>query len=379
MTTQTGKARDARPSGGRPTQNPGAGALDDLGAAAAAGVAEILAVEVNRCRDAVAKALEQAIGGSTAATQPGITGLVDKLMAAAAAASNAADQRARAEIHVEVERVQSALAQTRSELEKTRQQVETTIARIQTEQAARTQAETELKKERESLKAVRNDLQAEQAARAKADAAVKDAEQARRKMMSAHETETQALRGEVEKHKAEAAGLHKQIDAEKAERARLVNAIQQVVNPGEIAAPAPAPQPSAGANGKESAAAASTRSSSVTVSERKVEPAAKPAAPAVTEPEPDPQLLAYVQHLFTTLEAMYSADVSKGRKSDDLVNSLTQYLRSARTVFQNHVGAPENGELTFFDRHLSEMLDAETPFARHLGIAAYECSKTEQA
>ena len=77
---------------------------------------------------------------------------------------------------------------------------------------------------------------------------------------------------------------------------------------------------------------------------------------------------------------MYAADVSAGRKSDDLVSRLTQNLRSARNVFRNHIGAAENDELAIFDQQLSKLLETpeETAFTRHLGIAAYECLKPER-
>jgi hypothetical protein len=360
-------------------------APEDLRGTTVHDAAALLAAEIERCRAVARKTLaslketittlerstDEAIGNSQS-SQAGVTALADKLAAAANAASNAAAQRARTEARVELEKVQATLTAVKTDLEKTREQLQTANTNLQAEQKARGEAESALKQERESLKAAGDKLLAEQRARAQADAALKEAEKAKQELTSTHEAQLKTLRTQVEGHHAEVAQLQQQIDAEKGERMRLVNAIRGVVDPGEHAPPAP---PLKFVPKSKEPAPATPAASSKPATERKAE-----SAPAKTanQPEPEPELVAYVQHLFNTLEAMYSADVSAGRKSDDLLNRLTQNLRSARNVFRNHIGASEAADLTLFDQQLAELLGnpEESAFARHLGIAAYECSKS---
>jgi DNA repair exonuclease SbcCD ATPase subunit len=372
----------------------------DLRGTAAADAAALLAAEIERCRTAARKTLaslketiatlerssDEAIGNNQA-SQAAVTAFAEKVAAAANAASNAAAERARSEVRAQLEKVQASLDAVRSDLEKTREQLQASTANLQAEQKSRQQAESDLKRERESLKAMGDKLQAEQAARTQADAALKDAEKARQEaekkrqeaeksrqdVVASHDAEIKALRAELEAQQSEVARVRQQLEAEKAERARLVSAIRGVVDPGESAAAAPQPKP---AKPKEAAPAAPAATSKPAAERKSESPQGKTAG----EPAAEPELVAYVQHLFNTLEAMYSADVSAGRKSDDLLNRLTQNLRSARNVFRNHIGAPEGADLTLFDHQLSELLGnpEESAFARHLGIAAYECSKAER-
>ena len=367
-------------------------APNDVRGTAAADAAALLAAEVERCRVAARKTLaslkdtvaalerscDEAIGGGQAAAQAGVTAFADKLAAAAAAAANTAAERARAEVRSELEKVQASLTAAKAELEKAREQLQAAGAKVEKEQSARAQAEAELKREREALKTTGEKLQAEQTARAHAERALKDAEKARQELAGTHESQLKALRAELEGHQAQLARAQQQIDAEKAERSRLVNAIRGVVDPGESAAAAadlkPTSKPKEPAR-TPAAAASAPAPERKPQTESKTDAADKPA-----EPEGEPELVAYVQHLFNTLESMYTADVSAGRKSDDLLNRLTQNLRSARNVFRNHIGADE-GDLKLFDQQLAALLGnpEETAFARHLGIAAYECSKAERA
>ena len=375
----------------RPTLRVGSAerALQDLREAAATDVAALLNAESERCRDTARQTLgslkhaladleqscDEAIAGNRGETRDSIAGFVERLMAAAGEASEAAAQRADMDAQAEIEQVQAALREMRAELAKEREQLQALNASFEMERSRRVQAEIALNGARESLLSLTDKLQLAETASAQAEAALKDAEHARQELMLTHESQLEALRAEAARHRAEVSRLQQHIDAEKAERARLVAAIQRAVDPGEP----PPPVPHAKAHSSPGASPSGAVATSMPApTQGSVEAAAQPES-ATAESE-HPELVAYIEHLLTTLDAMYAADVSARKTSADLVNRLTQNLRSARTVYRNYVGASEGTELTLFDRQLTRVLanPDDTSFARHLGIAAYECQKAER-
>jgi hypothetical protein len=386
---------EAQHPAGRPTLVIGSTerAIEDIRAGATSDTTALLKAEIERCRGTVRQAFDgmkdalagfertcdQALGAGSAEASAALAGVVERMVAAATAASVAAAHRARAEARVEVDELQAVVAKLHETQELDREQLKSLTDEFEQVSQKLAAATGDLASVTARLETASSDLAAERSGRAETEAALKDAEgrlhkadEERRGLTAAHDTRVRALQSELESLRGELARLQKQAEAERAERARLVAAIQQVVAPGEIAAAIttpPAPPPPAAPPAPAVASAPPAPSPS--------------AAPQEMPPPPtsDPELVIYVEHLLKTVEAMYAEDVAARRKPDDILNRLTDNLRSARNVFRNHVGASDPEELTLFDYQLTTILNTteDTAFGRHLGIAAYECQKARRS
>jgi hypothetical protein len=381
---------EAQAPAGRPTLVIGSTerAIEDIRASATADTSALLKAEIERCRGAVRQAFDgikdalagferscnQSLGAGSAEASAALAGVVERLVAAATAASEAAAHRARAEARVEIDELQGVLAKLREAQDLDRQQLESLTGEFETTSAKLTAAAGEVTTLTAQLKTATDELAAErtqaQTARATAESALKQAEEERRGLVAAHEGQVQTLQADVESLRGELSRLQRQAEAERAERARLVAAIQQVVAPGDLAVAVPVAAP----------VATPEPPPAPPVVEK---PAAAVASALEMPPPPssDPGLVIYVEHLLKTVESMYAEDVAARRKPDDVLNRLTDNLRSARNVFRNHVGASDPEELTLFDYQLTKILNTteDTAFGRHLGIAAYECQKARKS
>jgi hypothetical protein len=331
--------------------------LQELRSVAVAEMSTLFGLELDRYRDAwrhtfdsvkgtlaeLERACDAAVGKNPVQATSALSSIIERLVAAATTATEAAAQRARAESRAEVLNVQQTLSQVEGELQRTRE---------------------ELQRQREELSAVVDSLAKEQTASARAEAALQEAQNLQRQTVSSYESQVQALRSELW-------GIQQQVESERAVRAKLVTAIRQAVEiegPGAKATVATAAQ----AEFKPE----SDRKQVVTSPE-----AAKPAPdeesiPYDSKTPPDPALVTYVQHLLDTAEAMYNADASAKRGTPDLLDRLTDHLRSARVLFLQRTGVPtDRRESTLFDQLLTHRLNttADTAFGRHLGIAAHAC------
>ena len=282
--------------------------------------------------------LEAAVVKDGVEPTPSITGLVERLVAVATAAAEAAGQQIRTEAQAEVARVQA-----------------------------------ELTRQRDELNAIGQSLAAERAARARAESALKDAEGVRRQVASAYESQIASLRGELELNRTELFRLQQQIDTERTERAGLIAAIKQVVkvDHGESNAPVPATS--------EEPSPVESQAAEVTIAPATAPMIATPVINGGTPdaeqvPDPDPELVAYARELLGKAEAMYWADVSARRNTSDLIDRLTSNLRRARLMFARRMGVTDLKETAIFEHQLAEALNTseEPSFSRHLGIAAYE-------
>jgi hypothetical protein len=302
-----------------------------------------MSVELARYRDAWRQTLEtvkEALAALEAAVvkdgvepTPAISGLVERLVAVATAAGEAAGQQIRAEARAQVARVQA-----------------------------------ELLRERDELKAVSHDLDAERLARARAEAALEEAERARRQSVSVYESQLEALRAEVEANRAELSRLQEQIDAAQAERAGLVAALKHAVTRDVVRADTPRPTFAKSIPVRESASTEANMASAAAPVAGSGEDEARHLA------DPDPTLVAYARELLGKAEAMYWTDVSARRSTSELIDRLTSNLRRARLMFARRIGVTDLKETVVFEQQLAEALNTtENPsFSRHLGIAAYE-------
>jgi hypothetical protein len=282
--------------------------------------------------------LEAASDKGSAEPASAVAGLVERLVAVATAAADAAGQHIRAEARAEVVRMQTTVEALRAEL----------------------------LREREQLKTLRQTLETERATRARAEKAAEEARGVRHQMVSEHEVDMQALRADLEAKGAEIVRLQQHIEGERTARQGLIAAMKQAVS---IVEATNAPQ-----------AAAPAQPTSLQADVAGVTSNAAAALAAAEEPEPDPvpqfdpELVAYARELLGKTEAMYAADLAARKSASDLVDRLTTNLRRARLQFARRIGTTDLKDTTIFDVQLAEVLNTseDTSFSRHLGIAAYE-------
>ena len=345
--------------------------------------------------------LEAAANRTPVEPMAAVSSLVERLVAVATAAADAAGQHIRAEARAEVAQTQAIIAQVQAELQRERDQLKAVIQSLDTERVARGRAEaaviearkasersasayesqiralsTELETARAGLDTTRADLDETRADldKTRAELETKRVEletkraelEANRAALETNRAGLERDRAELETYRAEVARLRQRIETERAERAALIATIKQAITidePETKAAPQPTPV--------EPVRAATVTSPIVEVP-ASVEPRAEDGAKQTT-PQ-NPELAAYARELLGRAEAMYRADVAAKRTTAELIDRLTSSLRRARLAFARRIGVTDLKETLIFEQQLAEVLDTseETTFSRHLGIAAYE-------
>jgi DNA repair exonuclease SbcCD ATPase subunit len=337
--------------------------------------------------------LEAAANRTPVEPMAAVSSLVERLVAVATAAADAAGQHIRAEARAEVAQTQAIVAQVQAELQREREQLKAASQSLDTERTARGRAEAALTEAREAsersasayesqIRSLTTDIEASRAklqtngaelqtTRSELEANRKEVK-AKRAEIDANRTEIDTHRAALEANRAELAQLRQQMETERAERAALITAIKQAIGiggGGDTTPAAPTPPTTEVEADRVDAAP----------SEVAEAPAAAAAAPVADGKanrgvQQNPELEAYARELIGKAEAMYRADVAARRSTSELVDRLTSSLRRARLAFARRMGASNLKETTIFEQQLAEVLDTseETNFIRHLGIAAYE-------
>ena len=334
--------------------------LQELRGVAVSEMSALFGLELDRYRDAwrntfdsvkgtlaeLERACDAAVGKNPVQATAALSSIIERLVAAATTATEAAAQRARAESRAEVANVEHTLSQVEAELKRSRD---------------------ELESQRDELRAVVDSLAKEQTANARAEAALQEAHNLQRQTVVSYEGQLQSLRTEL-------AGIQQQIEGERAARTKLVNAIRQVVDVDL-----------SGLSGVKASVSLEQPEFKPEASKPESLSSSKPTQPAQVDDSvegdpskapPDPALVTYVQHLLDTAEGMYNADAASRRSTADLLDRLTDHLRSARVLFLQRTGiTSDRREPTLFDQLLTHRLNtsADTAFGRHLGIAAHAC------
>ena len=277
-----------------------------------------------------------------------VSDLVDRCVAGAAAEREEAVQRTRTEADAEIRRLQDLV-----------DRLQDLVGRLQVESQT----------ERDKLKTAVEALDKEQAARTHAETALQEAQAVSKQAAATLNAQLHAARVELDAERTQSVQLKRQVEAEISERAKLVDALQTVrraVSFEESSGRTPQPSGSdAVGPGAHQAATAPTPAT----------PASK-AAEAAPQPETQAQkdLVAYIDQLLGDIEAMYWADLGSHQNPSDVVERLTANLRYAHAAVVRHGGSSVTGASALFERQMMTLMDAkaETSFARHLGISAYE-------
>jgi hypothetical protein len=111
---------------------------------------------------------------------------------------------------------------------------------------------------------------------------------------------------------------------------------------------------------------------------RMAPPTAAPTRPftvasITSDADSNTRLAGYVSELFDGVESSYWTDLNAGMRPADVVDRLTENLRRAHDAFGQRVSSVDSSERTLFDETLTTLLDskAATSFGRHLAAAAY--------
>jgi hypothetical protein len=276
-----------------------------------------------------------------------VSDLVERCVAAAAAERDAAVQRIRVETDAEIRRLQDLFDRSQD-----------LVGRLQAESQT----------ERDKLNTALETIDEEQAARTQVEAALQEAQATSKQVAATLNAQLHSARVELEAERTQSAELKRQVDAATSERAKLLDALQTVrraVTFEESGERTPQPTSRPGAVGLGAKTPAATTP-------------ATPAPKAAETPQPETQaqrdLVAYIDQLLGDLEAIYWGDLGSHRNPSDVVERLTANLRYAHSAVVRHGGSSMTGASALFERQLMALMDAkaETSFARHLGISAYE-------
>ena len=273
-----------------------------------------------------------------------VSDLVARCVAAAAAERDAAVQKTRTEADAEIRRLQDLVDRSQD-----------LVKRLQLESQT----------ERDKLKTALEAIDKEQAARTDAEAALQEAQATSKQIAATLNAQLQAARVELGSERTQSVQLKRQVEAVTSERAKLVEALQTVrraVTFEESIQPTSGPDAVGhGANQTPAAPTPATR------------------APQATEPPPPEaqaqrELVDYIDKLLAEIEAIYWRDLGSHQNPSDVVARLTANLRYALAAVVQHGESSMNGASALFERQLMTLMDAkaETSFARHLGISAYE-------
>ena len=272
-----------------------------------------------------------------------VSDVVERCVSAAAAERDAAVQRTRIEADTEIRRLQDLLDRSQD-----------LVGRL----------ESEAQIERDKLKTALEAIDKEHAARTHVEAALQEAQATSKEVAATLNAQLHAVRVALEAERAQSVQLKRQIEAVTSERAKLVDALQtvrRVVTFEET--PQPPAGPDAVGHGANQTPAART-------------PTRAPKAADTPPPEAQAQkdLVAYIDKLLAEIEAIYWRDLGSHQNPSDVVARLTANLRYALAAVVQHGGSSITGASALFERQLMSLMDAkaETSFARHLGISAYE-------
>ena len=304
--------------------------------------------------------LEAAANRTPVEPMAAVSSLVERLVAVATAAADAAGQHIRAEARAEVAQTQAIVAQVQAELQRERDELKAVSQSLDTERVARGRAEAALNEARDTSErsASAYELQI-RALSAELDTVRADLAAARSEL-EANRADVEAHRAQVGTHRADMAHLRQQIETERTERATLIAAIKHALETGD--------------SGGDPMTAAPPQTTDAELDEVS-DSTAPPAGGVAKQTSPqDPKLAAYARELLGRAEAMYRADVAARRSTPEIIDRLTSSLRRARLAFARRIGVTDLKETTIFEQQLAEVLDTseETTFSRHLGIAAYE-------
>lgn len=311
------------------------------------------------CGTASVKLTENPPASATA-----ISELVETFVATAARDRAAAVERTRAEAQVEIARLESLVGRLR----------------------------TEAQAEREQAKAARGEIETHRTERARAEAACQEAKSESARTAAQLGARLQEVQLELQTERAQVSQLRRQIDAGSVEHARLkaaVQAVQRAVSFGDaVSAPQEAPaelptlspiqarestdrpgdraKPSVPLNG----GGQPNRTKPITTPEIQAE---LPDTGQSSEALADPVVIALIDRQFAEIERMYYADVEAKRNPMDVVDRLIANLRCGYSALCHSCSSDTQASM-LFERHMMNLVDskAETSFARHLSIAAYQ-------
>jgi hypothetical protein len=274
-----------------------------------------------------------------------VSDVVERCVAAAAAERDAAVQRIRIEADAEIRRLQDLVDRSQD-----------LVGRL----------EVESQIERDKLKAALEAVDKEHAARTHVEAALQEAQATSKQVAASLNAQLHAVRLELEAERTQSVQLKRQIEAATAERAKLVDALQTVrraVTFEETSHLTSGPD-AAGRGANQTAAAPTPASRTPKAAE----------APLPEEAQAQSHLVAYIDKLLGDIEAIYWRDLGSHQNPSDVVARLTANLRYALAAVVQHGGSSTTGASALFERQLMALMDAkaETSFARHLGISAYE-------
>ena len=273
-----------------------------------------------------------------------VSDLVERCVSAAAAERDAAVQRTRIKAEAEIRRLQDLVDRSQD-----------LVGRL----------EVESQTGRDKLKAALEAIDKEHAARTQAEAALQEAQATSKQVEASLNAQLHAARVELDAERTQSVQLKRQVEAVTFERAKLVEALQTVrraVTFEETSHLTSGPDAAGrGANPTPAAPTPATR-------------APKAAEAPLPEAQAQSPLVAYIDKLLGDIEAIYWRDLGSHQNPSDVVARLTANLRYALAAVVQHGGSSTTGASALFERQLMALMDAkaETSFARHLGISAYE-------
>jgi hypothetical protein len=269
------------------------------------------------------------------ASAAAIAELVESFVAAAARDRAAAIQRVQADAQAEIARLESLTARLSAEVLAEREQARSARAEAETLRDARERAQAECEE-------------------AKGESA---------RIAAAFSVQSHELRADLQRTHDLVAQLRREVDAGHAERARLLAAVQAVQRAVSFNEPVTAAQ------------APAVEDLFIHSNQAIEELETRASADDAPHPEEllDPGVSAQIDGLFADIEQMYYADLEAKRQPTDVVDRLIANLDYAYTVLcqSSRSGEPPGA---LFERRMMGLVDAkaQTNFARHLSIAAYQ-------
>jgi len=304
--------------------------------------------------------------------QAAASALVDKLLAVAEADQREAIARVRAEAQAETARFEEVVNQLRSDLDAERGRATSASEELERTREDRARDQAAAEDTRRTLEATQRSLD-------ESRAALHDAQQMQQSNQHAIAS-AEAKRAEMESQlgdaRAELEQLKQNLEAEKTARSRLLEALQTVQRAASFAEPSADAPPAKASKGAAKAAASEDKADKAEPQSKKLKLiASKTSANA----EIDRELTEYLKQLFEQIQAIYVSDVKASDDSATAVDRLTANLRHAHNVFTRRLESAGAGDPKLFDEQLAALLDAqaETPFGRHLAIAAYNYAPAE--
>ena len=274
-----------------------------------------------------------------------VSDLVERCVAAAAAERDAAVQRTRIKAEAEIRRLQDLVDRSQD-----------LVGRL----------EVESQSERDKLRAALEAIDKEHTARTHAEAALQEAQATSKQVAASLNAQLHAVRVELDAERTQSVQLKRQVEAVTSERMKLVDALQTVRRAVTFE------ETSQLTSGPDAAGRGANQTPAVPTPATRAPKAAE--APLPEEAQAQSPLVAYIDKLLGDIEAIYWRDLGSHQNPADVVARLTANLRYALAAVVQHGGSSTTGASALFERQLMTLMDAkaETSFARHLGISAYE-------